>query len=213
MKRIFLYILAIFIFSINTSYARENFYRVLNNGTRSFSPYLDKAFKYNYNTGPYIGADYLRTNVEILQYIDDDDGVQYSLDGGKAVVGLRIAQAFSLEAFYSQTDKFDTTLNFNPVRSEITGYGIDGIIYTPIAVERVYLVTCLGWGRYKGTTEKEDGVKVAQREADAFRYGLGIEYNFNEYMAIRGMYNVVSIEKWDDFDRFDEYQIGFRLYF
>jgi opacity protein-like surface antigen len=174
---------------------------------------MDKAFKYNYNTGPYIGADYIGTNTKIIKDGSGDDGINYNFDGGKAVVGIRVAQVFAVEGFYSQTEKYSTIVNTKPLENDIIGFGVDGIIYTPIAPERVYLLTSIGWGRYKGRTEKENGIIVEEKEANAFRYGFGLEYNFNENFAIRGMYNVISINDWKELDEFNEYQLGFRIYF
>jgi len=214
MKKIYLFIMLISLSCFaNPVLAAESIYGTLYNSSKAFSPYMYKAYKPNYNTGLYIGADYLKSNPHIFDEGLDEKSTQYAIDGGKAVIGYRIVQAFALEAFYSQTENYVLSTDVKGYDRSFTGYGVDGIIYTPIAAERLYLLTSLGWGNYTSKSENKTGILVEEKEESAFRYGFGIELNIDDNFAIRGMYSVINIDGWEEIDKYDEYQIGFRLYF
>ncbi|MDD4556618.1 MAG: outer membrane beta-barrel protein [Alphaproteobacteria bacterium] len=96
---------------------------------------------------------------------------------------------FGIEAFYQDSgeEKSDrvidlSTGNIGKIKTSFEAYGIDAMAYAP-AYENAEVFGAIGWGQYK-IKAKGFGMSGSERE-NAVRFGVGLQYNFNEHFALR----------------------------
>ena len=148
-----------------------------------------------------LGADVYRTFIDTSQEFDTYAEDNYDMIA--AVLGFDF-NGVGIEGFYQFSDD---TINGNNFTSKTTSYGADFILRLPTS-EYLDFVTSIGYVNYKIEN------KLRDLESDGLRLGVGFQFNFNKYMAIRAMYHYYSLtEEVDNMKTVNEISAGVSIKF
>lgn len=164
------------------------------------------------NVKPYVGIDYANTYFDIKKrydYLEKNYG-SLSLNAG-----TRIYDHFGIEAFYqdSAEEKSDRVWPAAGVsgkyKSSFEAYGLDLMGYV-LAYENAEVFGAIGWGEYK-LKIKGFGSSDSEKK-NAVRFGAGIQYNFNEHIALRTTLRYVYLDS-EIAKNIGEWSLGLRYSF
>ena len=150
---------------------------------------------------PHVGLDYVSATPNGYGHIDRMNGVAGS-------VGVKALGFVSLEAFYQQYFSVDVA---NKTDSKPKAYGVDAVFDT-LNLGVVEVLTTVGYGKYTldgGTLNK----KMKDFEGEAYRAGVGVQFNPTGSIGIRAMYRYVFPDENVFKKNVQEFTIGLRYYF
>ena len=147
------------------------------------------------------GADVYKTLIDTSQ--DFEPYAEDNYDMIAAVLGFDFS-GIGIEGFYQWSP--DTT-NYNNFDSKVTSYGADFVLRLPTS-EYLDFVGSIGYVNYKLEN------KLRDLESDGLRLGIGFQFNFNKYMALRAMYHYSALtEEIDHLKSINEISAGIRIKF
>lgn len=171
---------------------------------------------------PYIGLDYAYSDVSATDQIYGvpDDYYETDFNSGVINAGTKIGDYFGVEAFYQKSgeekgksvrviDAYDRVIAEGKIKTNFDAYGLDLMGYIPVT-DKLDAIASVGAGQYEfeieglGYSFSEDGLGV--------RGGLGLQYNFNDHVAVRGMARYVHLDM-DEVDYLTEFTAGIRYSF
>jgi opacity protein-like surface antigen len=185
-----------------------------------------QAYKEDYSVNkvrPYIGFDIGRTYTKLTD-TDDEDFFKDKNNSISGVIGLKFNKNFGLEAFYQQSDKAKKEYENFTFKGESSlkynAYGIDLQGYIPITQE-LDLLASLGLAEYnfkaKGLWESYSRGEFlsldTSEDSIGYRFGLGMQYNINQHLALRTMARYVQMDKDEDIKHLTEISLGLRYMF
>ena len=152
-----------------------------------------------------LGADFTRSyfsfNNEAENYLEDN----YNNVG--PVVGISI-NGVSIEAYYKT---YSEVMKDN-TESKIKAYGADFVLRLPTN-EYIDFVGSVGYAKYEFDIVPNH---LSDEEIDCYgpRFGVGMQFNFNNHLGMRFMYHYTSLTHGIDyFDTINEVSGGIRLSF
>lgn len=150
---------------------------------------------------PYAGLDY---NYSLVDHDNSMDGwMPGHANSGSVVLGSTFGQYAGVEAFYELSNKEHKRDN----RSQIQAYGADLMGYVPMGCYGEWnLIGAAGAGWYDAKYNKDNDAGWG------YRLGAGLQYNFTDDWAVRGMYRHVWVDK-SVLDALNEFSLGVRYYF
>lgn len=150
---------------------------------------------------PHVGIDYISATPNGFGKID-------SLNGGAVSVGVKALGFLSVEGYYQKYLSTDAAYGS---KTKPAAYGIDAVFDT-LNLGVVEILTTVGYGKYTldgGNLDK----KMKDFEGDAYRAGIGVQFNPTSNIGIRAMYRYVFPED-DVFKKnVQELTVGVRYYF
>ncbi|MBQ8630994.1 MAG: porin family protein [Alphaproteobacteria bacterium] len=171
---------------------------------------------------PYVGLDYAYTDVSATDQIYgvSDDYYETKFNSGVINAGTKVGDYFGIEAFYQKSgdekgkhvtvvDAYDRTVAEGKIKTNFDAYGLDLMGYIPVT-DKLEAIASVGAGQYEfeieglGYAFNEDGLGV--------RGGLGLQYNINDNLAVRGMARYVYLDM-DEVDYLTEFTAGVRYSF
>lgn len=171
---------------------------------------------------PYVGLDYAYTDASVADdiYGLSDDYYETSFNSGVINAGTKIGDYFGVEAFYQNSadekgkriniiDYKGNTLASGKITTSFDAYGLDLMGYIPVT-DKVEAIASLGAAHYNfemkgfGLSDEEESLGV--------RGGLGLQYNINDNLAVRGMARYVYLDM-DEVDYLTEFTAGVRYSF
>lgn len=186
------------------------------------------AYDGRYNTldlHPFIGVDYVYSKVGFSDE-DTKEAFNDKFNSLSLSAGVKFGQYVGLEGFFQKSgdsvkkfsdDDLETTLSFY-------AYGADLAFYIPLISQYeprngrnihyytpVNLLAATGVGQYKTKAEAND-MKIGHVSKTAPRFGLGMQFNFNDRFALRTMGRYVLFDD-EDIDDLMEFTVGLRTYF
>lgn len=178
----------------------------------------------DYNARPYVGLDVgdskikfgnLGTGVRLnLKDVIDDSYLSFTV-----VAGMRFNKHFGTELFFQQSEENKRTVadygDFETrAGTKFNAYGIDFIGYVPVSQD-VELLAALGFGNYNFDTKfgNETMSGIDQISTTGLRFGAGLQYYFNDNLALRVMGRYVRMN--DDYilKNMIEASVGLRYMF
>lgn len=148
-----------------------------------------------------LGADVYKTFIDTSRELDLEASDNYDMIS--AVLGFDF-RGVGIEGFYQQSNETSNDYNKD---SKLYGYGADFVLRLPTS-EYIDFVGSLGYVKYKLETYQKDW------ETDGLRLGIGLQFNFNKYMALRAMYHYSTLtEEIDDIKSISEINAGIRIKF
>lgn len=180
-------------------------------------------------------------DLEYAYQREDYDGYfEDSFTAISGVVGAKINKNFGIEAFYQKSSEEDKDTNRRGYddRNDIavgsdetstisyTSYGLDAIGYLPVNHD-FELLASLGLAQYNFETSAiayataTDGVNIVtgtftnKQDFDSLgiRFGVGLQYNINDNISIRGMYRYVKLNDDEYLRSLTELSLGLRYMF
>lgn len=172
---------------------------------------------------PMLGVDYAFSKVDLPDGASELFNDKFN--SLNVTAGVKIGQYVGLEAFFQKSgdstktvyDIYETTLSFH-------AYGADLAFYIPLVSQYeqknsynfhyytpVNLLAAIGVGQYKAAVKLED-VKIGKISKTAPRFGAGLQFNFNDTLALRTMGRYVLFDD-EDVDNLVEFTVGLRAYF
>ncbi len=206
-------ILTVLLLGITSAHADYEYYNDNNNGyyNNSRSSYFNnKKDVSTFSVRPSVGLDYVYSDV----FVGDDllrDYVGHRFNSFNVSLGLRFGQYIGLEAFYQKSDDAEKDVYGFNVATNFYAYGADLNFYIPTQFRSLEVLVALGAGQYEFEAELK-GLASESEKKFAPRAGLGLQYNINEYIGIRGMGRIVWLNS-DYVDDIQELSIGARVYF
>lgn len=150
---------------------------------------------------PHVGLDYVSATPNGFGDID-------SLNGGAISVGVKALGFLSVEGFYQQ---YASTDAFGSSKTKPEVYGIDLVVDT-LNLGVVELLTTVGYGKYTLDGGALDN-KMKNFEGNAYRTGIGAQFNLSDNIGIRAMYRYVFPEDNTFKRNVQELTVGIRYYF
>lgn len=148
-----------------------------------------------------LGADVYKTFIDTSQEFDNYTDDNYDMIA--AVLGFDF-KGVGVEGFYQLSDDSINNKNFS---SKLTSYGADFVLRLPTS-DYLDFVGSIGYVKYKLETDLRD------LESDGLRLGLGFQFNFNKYLALRAMYHYSALtEEIDNLKSINEISAGIRIKF
>lgn len=156
---------------------------------------------------PYIGADMGASHAELQGFLDgfDDNFAVANINAG-----IRFNDYFGLETSVqssSEAETYGLDLSYSSIN-------LDALGYIPLN-KNWELIGSVGAGYYTFDlgTDIGDGYDLhIQTDEFAFRTGIGLQYNFNEKWAMRGVARYAFIDS-DEVDSITELTLGVRYNF
>ena len=147
------------------------------------------------------GADVYKAFIDTSQELDFYGEDNY--DTIAAVLGFDFS-GVGIEGFYRTGDD---VINNNNRTSKLSSYGVDFVLRLPTS-EYIDFVGSAGYVKYNLETD------LKEFETDGLRLGIGLQFNFNKYMAIRAMYHYSALtEEINDIKSINEISAGIRIKF
>jgi len=153
---------------------------------------------------PYIGADYAYVSTTAKGLHSNNNSV-------RAVLGSVYNPYFGTEIFYQYAGK--DKHKFREINaSSFNAYGLDMLTYLPLGNSGIAPLATAGLGYYS----------VKHRLADhshnndygwGYRFGGGVQYDFNDNWALRGIVRYIKTDKINRYDHLTEYVMGLRYTF
>ncbi len=190
--------------------------------------------KIAWDVKPYIGVDYGTTDFSFSESdeVNLDEAYNTKPKFWGVVAGLKFNPYLGIEAFYQKsgddTKKHNATTEFSygSIKTSINykAYGADLLGYLPLN-DSLEMVLGLGLAQYKfGGSVKMDIVNTSvnyvyhsnekvSADSMAGRFGLGMQYNINEHLALRAMGRYVHFFDDDEFEKMIELSLGLRYFF
>lgn len=149
---------------------------------------------------PHVGLDYVSSTPHGYGDIDD-------LNGGTVSVGVKALGFLSVEGYYQ---KYLSTDASHGSKTKPSAYGID-VVADALNIGVVEVLTTVGYGKYTLDGGRLDK-KLKDFEGEAYRVGLGAQFNPTGNIGIRAMYRWVLPE--DDLFKksVQELTVGLRYY-
>ncbi len=193
--------------------------------------------KIAWDVKPYIGVDYGMTDFTFTTYEDDIVDVEEAYNTKPnfwgAVVGLQLNRYMGIEAFYQKSDK--ATKSFHEATTEFSdaslktsmsykAYGVDLLGYLPL-YDSLDLVLGLGLAKHDFSASVDVSIfnnsidrsykyhEKVSADSMAGRFGLGLQYNINEHLALRAMGRYIDFFDDDEFEKMIEFSLGLRYFF
>lgn len=171
---------------------------------------------------PYVGLDYAYTDASVADdiYGLSDDYYETNFNSGVINAGTKIGDYFGVEAFYQKSGDekgkkigildFDgKTLATDKITTSFDAYGLDLMGYIPVT-DKLEAIASIGAANYNFEMEGF-GISL-EEESLGVRGGLGLQYNINDNLAVRGMARYVYLEM-DEVDYLTEFTAGIRYSF
>lgn len=171
---------------------------------------------------PYVGLDYVYSDAGMKDNLDEAYESKYN--SFKFDLGAKLNKNFGLEFFYQQSgeeDKKHATASILGADAEIStefkAYGVDAIGYLPLT-DKLEGLGSIGFAKYDFEAEYNlIGVAKEKQDEDniGIRFGLGLQYNITDNVAVNGMARYVKIDDSDDdvIEDITEFSIGARYSF
>ena len=171
---------------------------------------------------PYVGMDYVYSDAGMKYNADEVYETKYN--SLKFDVGAKLHKNFGVEVFYQQSDEEDkkhATASILGADAEIStefkAYGVDAIGYLPLT-DKLEGLGSIGFAKYDFEAEYNlIGVAKEKQDEDniGIRFGLGLQYNITDNVAVNGMARYVKIDDSDDdvIEDITEFSIGARYSF
>src|SRR5574344_1095841 len=131
-----------------------------------------------------------------------------NFNSGIFSLGAKFNERFSVETFYQQS--LEAEGKYNIVKTSFIAQGFD-MQFTNNLINNFNLIGSLGVARYyveakiKSYKENENGF--------GFRYGLGLQYNIDEHIALRTMGRYTTLASFNSVSDIKEVTFGFRYTF
>ncbi len=142
---------------------------------------------------PYIGADYVYSNVKFGR---PADYMKDSFHSPSVNIGARMYGYLGLEGFYQQSFKEKKTVDGDKHSAEFLAYGADLYGYAPIMCSQFNLLGSLGLANYRFSFRYPE---IASKKQDriGYRAGIGMQYDFTEHFAFRmmGRYSYLGMKR------------------
>ena len=160
---------------------------------------------------PYVGIDISKTQLDF-----DDNMKNMSF-----VFGAKFVPTFGAEIYYQNSEEtdnyFDTSVGYAQFSLSYKSYGADFQIYAPLR-EKIEMILSLGVGNYDFKARGKSvnsGYTLSDRKdfsSVGFRYGVGIEYQINDSLRVRGLARFVDTD--DEYIKsITEFSLGLRYLF
>lgn len=166
------------------------------------------AFEYT----PYVGLDYTYSTIRTK----GADGFRPDYHGASVNAGVNYNKFFGTELFYQRTGKDNKHWeDGTKEKSHLQAYGLDLMGYLPLygCEAQLSLVGTVGVGIYDYKYKITPTEKSSTDNGIGYRYGLGLQYKFNDHVSVRGLARRVEIDKIQGVDRIMEYVLGARYSF
>ncbi len=148
-----------------------------------------------------LGADVYKTFMDTSQELEMYAHDEYDMIA--AVLGFDF-NGVGIEGFYQFSN--DTANDFGR-DSKLYSYGVDFVLRLPTS-EYIDFVGSAGYVKYKLETQPKDW------ETDGLRLGVGLQFNFNKFIALRAMYHYSALtEEINDIKSINELSAGLRIKF
>lgn len=169
---------------------------------------------------PYVGLDYAYTDASADDIYGLSDYYETKFNSGVINAGTKIGDYFGVEAFYQKSgdekgpkiaivDNQNNVIAADKITTSFDAYGLDLMGYIPVT-DKLEAIASIGAANYNfemegfGISLEEEGLGV--------RGGLGLQYNINDNLAVRGMARYVYLEM-DEVDYLTEFTAGIRYSF
>ena len=174
---------------------------------------------------PYVGIDVSKTQLDFgdnelvrfgnLEFFDDN------MKNMSFVFGAKFVPTFGAEIYYQNSEEtdnyFDTYGGYTQYSLSYKSYGADFQIYAPLR-EKIEMILSLGVGNYdfkaRGKDKYHSSIETARKDFSSvgFRYGVGIEYQINDSLRVRGLARFVDTD--DEYIKsITEFSLGLRYLF
>jgi opacity protein-like surface antigen len=183
-----------------------------------------QAYKEDYSVNkvrPYIGFDIGRTYAKLTD-TDDEDLFKDKNNSISGVIGLKFNKNFGLEAFYQQSDKAKKSVDYGIAQMstslQYSAYGADFLGYLPVSQDFEVLAS-LGLAQYDLKAKASGhlyGIPFSEKDSEdslGYRFGLGLQYNINQHLALRTMAHYIQLDKDEDIKHLTEISLGLRYMF
>lgn len=161
-------------------------------------------FSFNANAlliSPHVGIDYVSTTPNGYGDLDRLNGASFN-------AGVKALGFVSVEAWYQ---KYLTTDAAYKTRTNPSAYGVDAV-FNVLNLGVVEVLTTAGYGKYSLDGGKFDK-KIDDFEGNAYRAGIGAQFNPTGNIGIRAMYRYVFPEDKFFKKNMQELTVGVRYYF
>ena len=146
---------------------------------------VDNITREGFFFSPYVGADY-----DYTHFTDTPAGVESDYSGYNLHAGVRFHKNLGIEAGYFATETGEGTVSGFDVETDFEGANIDLMGYLPVSNE-FELIGSIGAVYTHGEVSIPNVVTVKGSDWDA-RYGLGMQYWFNNNINTRTMVHYSS---------------------
>jgi opacity protein-like surface antigen len=183
-----------------------------------------QAYKEDYSVNkvrPYIGFDIGRTYAKLTD-TDDEDLFKDKNNSISGVIGLKFNKNFGLEAFYQQSDKAKKSVDYGIAQMstslQYSAYGADFLGYLPVSQDFEVLAS-LGLAQYDLKAKASGhlyGIPFSEKDSEdslGYRFGLGLQYNINQHLALRTMAHYIQLDKDEAIKHLTEISLGLRYMF
>ena len=164
-------------------------------------PAYSQAQPWYYNPGLYAGL-----SISQVRYHGPDIGglpTDRTSGAGKLWGGLQFGPFFATELGYADVGK--TGSSFADVKTK--GFFLDAVGRFPFTPE------LSGFGRVGGYWSESKTSRGAKDRSSNWKYGVGLQYDFDPHMGIRGEYERYKVELFSNDADVDMYSIGFNYKF
>lgn len=170
---------------------------------------------------PYVGLDYVYSDAGMKH--DYDEYFETKYNSFKFDLGAKLNKNFGLEVFYQQSGEEDKNFDIGApleVSTKFKAYGVDAIGYLPLN-DKLEGLGSIGFAKYNFEAEERvvDGMGVYSAESDednlGIRFGLGLQYNITDNVAVNGMARYIKLNDSDDdvIEDMTELSVGARYTF
>ena len=173
---------------------------------------------------PYVGLDYVYSDAGMKDNLDEVYESKY--DSFKLDFGTKFNKNFGLEVFYQQSGEEDKIHNNIDVLGDVVdaeisskfkAYGVDAIGYLPLT-DKLEGLGSIGFAKYDFEAEYNIigyGKTTADEDNLGMRFGLGLQYNITDTVAINGMARYVKLDDSDEdaIEDITEFSVGARYTF
>lgn len=157
---------------------------------------------------PYIGADYVYSNVE---YKNTGHKLPHSYNSVAGNLGVRMSKYFGPEFYYQHAFKRSAHRDGHKLKNRFFSYGMDMMGYLPLGCEGKWdALGSIGLGAYNVKTSYRGSSNDTNKVG--YRGGLGVQYNMTSHLSARvmGRYTYIGTKYLDDAW---EATAGLRYYF
>ena len=171
---------------------------------------------------PYVGMDYVYSDAGMKEDLDEVYESKYN--SFKFDLGAKLNKNFGLEFFYQQSGEEDKTHPTADVlgadvkiSSKFKAYGVDAIGYLPLT-DKLEGLGSIGFAKYDFEAEYNligYGADTADEDNLGMRFGLGLQYNITDNVAVNGIARYIKLNDSDDdaIEDITEFSVGARYTF
>ena len=167
---------------------------------------------------PYVGLDYVYSDAGMKDNLDELYESKYN--SFKFDLGAKLNKNFGLEFFYQQSGEEDKNFDIGApleVSTKFKAYGVDAIGYLPLT-DKLEGLGSIGFAKYDFEAEYNVigyGKDTKDEDNLGMRFGLGLQYNITDNVAVNGMARYIKLNDSDDdaIEDITEFSVGARYTF